>query len=252
MKKLLASDLDGTLVLNNEITEKNEQAVKRLNENSEIFVVSTGRPLNGVEFIESKFDIKVDYYVLLNGALILNKNRKVIKHEKINKEVVNTILQNYILENMLVSVETGYITYLLTEEAELPYPNLIKVKGLEEIKEDISLISIYCRDYSIEKIESIKEEINKKYDTVVAYRNSQYIDVVPKGCSKGNAVKYIARKKEIDSKNIFTIGDSWNDLTMFNITKNSFTFHEVEENLKKNTSYIVDSVAECIDDYILN
>lgn len=252
MKKLLASDLDGTLVLNNEITEKNEQAVKRLNKSSELFVVSTGRPLNGVEFIEEKFDIKVDYYVLLNGALILNENKKVIKHEKINKDIVSSILKKYILDNMLVSVETGYITYLLTEEAELPYPNLIKVKGLDTIKEDISLISIYCKDYSIEKIEEIKEKINRDYKMVVAYRNSQYIDVVPKGCSKGAAVQYIARKKKIDSKNIFTIGDSWNDLTMFNITKNSFTFHDVEENLKENTSYKVYSVAECINDYILN
>lgn len=252
MKKLLASDLDGTLVLNNEITEKNEKAVKRLNENNELFVISTGRPLNGVEFIEDKFNIKVDYYVLLNGALILNESKEVVKHEKINRDTINSILRKHILDEMLVSVETGYITYLLTEEAELPYPNLIKVKGLEEIKEDISLISIYCREYSIEKIEKIKNEINKNYDNIVAYRNSQYIDVVPKGCSKGDAVKYIARKKKIENENIFTIGDSWNDLTMFNITKNSFTFHDVEENLKENTNYIVNSVAECIEEYILS
>ena len=45
--------------------------------------------------------------------------------------------------------------------------------------------------------------------------------------------------------------DSWNDVTMFNITKNSFTFHHVEEELKEHASYLVDSVADCIEEHIL-
>lgn len=252
MKKLLASDLDGTLVFKNEITEENKNAVKRLNKEEEIFIVSTGRPFNGVEFLEEEFSIKVDYYVLLNGALILNKEKKKIKHEIIERSVVEKILYKHIEEKMKVSVETGYITYLLTDGDQLPYPNLIKVNDLNEVNEEISLISVYCEGYSIEEIEEIKDDINENNRSVIAYRNSEYIDIVPKGCSKGNGVKFVAKEKEVLEENIYTIGDSWNDVTMFDITENSFTFYGVEAGLKENANYIVKSVAECINEYILN
>ena len=95
-------------------------------------------------------------------------------------------------------------------------------------------------------------EIDKKYeDKIIAYRNDIYIDIVPLGCSKGNGIKYIAKQEFIKDDYIYTIGDSWNDVTMFNITKNSFTFHHVEEELKEHASYLVDSVADCIEEHIL-
>lgn len=251
MKKLLASDLDGTLVFKNEITLENKNAVKKLNREKEIFIVSTGRPFNGVEFLDKEFSIKIDYYVLLNGALILNKEKEIIKHEFIERKVVEEIMDKHLKKDMKISVETGFVTYLLTEGDQLPYPNLIKVDGLKEVQEDISLISVYCEGYDIEDIEKIKNEINGNNETIIAYRNSDYIDIVSKGCSKGNGVKFVANEKKILKENIYTIGDSWNDVTMFNITENSFTFHEVEEELKENANYLVESVAQCINEYVL-
>ena len=38
---------------------------------------------------------------------------------------------------------------------------------------------------------------------------------------------------------------------MFEVTEKSFTFTYVEEELKAKTNYIVETVAECIDNYIL-
>lgn len=252
MKKLLASDLDGTLVLKNEITVENKDAVKKFNNEEEIFIVSTGRPFNGVEFLDKEFAIKIDYYVLLNGALILNKDKEKVKHEVIDREVVEKIMDEHMEKNMKISVETGFITYLLTDGDQLPYPNIIRVDSLKEVPEEISLISVYCEGYSIEDIEKIKDNINAKNDTIIAYRNSEYIDIVPMGCSKGNGVKFVAEEKGVLKENIYTIGDSWNDVTMFEITENSFTFHEVEEGLKENANYLVESVAQCINEYILN
>ena len=52
-------------------------------------------------------------------------------------------------------------------------------------------------------------------------------------------------------KDVYTIGDSWNDVSMFDVTENSFTFDYVEKELKNHANYIVTSVAHCIEDYIL-
>ncbi|MGL4851002.1 MAG: Cof-type HAD-IIB family hydrolase [Clostridium sp.] len=251
MKKLLASDLDGTLVFENKMPKENMESVKKLNESGQVFIVSTGRPLNGVDILEEEFNIGIDYYVLLNGALILDKDKKTVLHKKIERKTVEEILDKYIKEDMNVSVETGYTTYVLGKGGNLPYPEQKIVNGIEDVNDEISLISIYIPNRKIVEIDEIKEMINSSYDEVVAYRNSNYIDVVPKGCSKGNGVMHVAKELSIEKDNIYTIGDSWNDVTMFKMTKNSFTFHEVEESLKENANHIVKSVSECIEEYIL-
>ena len=56
---------------------------------------------------------------------------------------------------------------------------------------------------------------------------------------------------KLNMDNVYTIGDSWNDDSMFQVTKNSFTFTYAEEELKKKTSHVVETVAQCIDKYIL-
>lgn len=251
MRKLLASDLDGTLVLENNLTIENKQAILELNKRNDIFVVSTGRPHNGVTFLEEEHDIKIDYYVLLNGALVLDMNKNTVKHEVISKETVNEIINEYCKEDMSLSVESGYCTYFLTDIEHLPYSNTEKVNSIDEINEELSLISIYIPNYKIEEIERIKNSINEVYgDEVIAYRNSIYIDVVPAGCSKGNGVLYVVEKEEINKDYVYTIGDSWNDISMFEVTNNAFTFHNVEEELKEHVNFIVESVAECVNKFI--
>ena len=41
------------------------------------------------------------------------------------------------------------------------------------------------------------------------------------------------------------------DISMFEVVKNSFTFHHVEHELKNHASYLVSSVSECIEKFIL-
>ena len=47
--KILASDLDGTLIVNNNISKENIEAIHRLKENGGKFIISTGRTFNGVK-----------------------------------------------------------------------------------------------------------------------------------------------------------------------------------------------------------
>ena len=252
MKNLLATDLDGTLIMRGKISLENIKSVKNLRENKNIFVVSTGRPFNGVSYLEDEYEMKIDYYILLNGALILDCDKKVIKHKLISKSIIKELLSIYKTDDMKISLESGYYTYLLGKSDHLPYPNNKVINSFEEMREEGSLISIYMPSYNIEKIDIIKDDINHKYGSqVIAYRNSSYIDIVAKGCSKGAGVKFISDKEKIDTNNIYTIGDSWNDVTMFKVSKNSFTFNSVEDALKEETNYLVDDVSECIDKYIL-
>ena len=75
--KLLACDLDGTLVETekNFIRKDNIEAIKKLRKEGHKFIVSTGRDIKGIKSIfKDNKEIEFDYLVLCNGALILDNN----------------------------------------------------------------------------------------------------------------------------------------------------------------------------------
>ena len=58
MRILLASDLDGTLIFDNKVSDENKEAIQKFKEEEGVFVVSTGRPFNGVEKVMKDLNIK--------------------------------------------------------------------------------------------------------------------------------------------------------------------------------------------------
>ena len=252
MKKLLATDLDGTLLKDNKVTKENSESVDKLLKTENLLVISTGRPYNGITMLKEENNINADYYILLNGALILDPLGNKTYQKIIEKHIIKDILNYLIEENLYTSVESGFLTYMLTDRVDVPYPNKKRVNSIDEINEDLSLISLYHPLKDREEIEDIKNRINEKYgDYVIAYRNDIYIDVVPIGCSKGNALKELIKQEDISEENAYAIGDSWNDISMFEVVKNSFTFHHVEHEIKNYASYLVSSVSECIEKFII-
>lgn len=252
MRKLLATDLDGTLLKDNKVTEENSESVYKFQKEENLLVISTGRPYNGIGMLKEENNIIADYYILLNGALVVDSLGNMIEQKFIEKDIIENILEDVFENNTFISLESGYMTYILTEGDDLPYPIKKKVNSLGEIEDKLSLITVYSPMKEIYEIEILKNNINKKYgENIIAYRNDKYIDIVPVGCSKGSALKDLVEKEQTIEDNVYAIGDSWNDVSMFEAVKNSFTFNYAETELKKHATYIVSSVSECIEKFIL-
>ena len=254
MRKLFVTDLDGTLVHHNKMTEGNYNALKRLKDKKYFVTVATGRPYNGAVFLKKDYNIEIDYFVLLNGALIMDGEGNVIDHKTIPYGIIKQIVESFEKFPWEISIETGFDTFVVHGAGEiLKSVQKVTETHLEELKDKkLSLISIYGGDLEINDIEKACDDINKKYGKyVVAYRNTNFIDVVPVGCSKGEGVNHVKETLGVDKKEVYAIGDSWNDISMFKVSGKSFTFHNVEKNLKVHASYLVDSVEECVDKYII-
>lgn len=254
MIKALATDLDGTLLNDNKVSIHNQNALKKLKENQNLLIISTGRPYNGVKPLIENYNLNVDYSILLNGALIMDSNGNVINHKFIPFSTVKKIINSLDYIYPQISIETGYTTYTLGSTADnVPYGGKKIIHSLDEIKnENLSLISLCFENIKENEIDLICSKINTEYrENCIAFRNTKYIDVVPIGCSKGNAVKFVCDKENISSENVYTIGDSFNDVSMFKIAENSFTFTHCDDKLKYQVRYIVDSVAECITTHML-
>ena len=92
---ILASDLDGTLLFNDvpgQVKKEDIEAIKKFQNNGNLFGVCTGRPIGDV-----KIDaIDIDFYVVSSGAVVLDKNRQVISEELIDEDIVFAIYNKYI------------------------------------------------------------------------------------------------------------------------------------------------------------
>ena len=94
-----------------------------------------------------------------------------------------------------------------------------------------SLMSLDFSNVDIEEVDQMCNDINDEFgDVIVAYRNSYFIDIVPKGCSKGNGVDLILKEFGVNRENLYVIGDSYNDISMFNETKTHLLFIQLRKN----------------------
>lgn len=260
--KILASDLDGTLIREEKISNEDLDALKRLKENGHKVIVSTGRTFSGVESLFRDFPFEYDYLVLCNGGLVLNKENEIIHRKSINYDIKDNILNDFYNDGtLLMYYDNGDKTYLINnpsvkvsgfaQDFAESFSNRAEIDEALSLKGTYQMMSIFDASGSIEKCEAIKKQIVDKYgEYVEAYRNQCFIDIVPKGCSKGNGIMMILEDEKLSTDDVYTVGDSFNDVSMFNITKNSYTFNHAEELVKPHANNLVDYVHEVVDEIL--
>lgn len=255
--KYLASDLDGTLIHNGVIRKEDVDAIVRLKDRGYKFIISTGRTIVSIDEFFNKYpEIEYDYIVGCNGAVILDKNRNLIYENYINSEIGEDLLRNFMNEEKCCvhfeSEDRNYLIDPITSEdikEHMSYfQEIISRDDVVKEKRKYNTIGLFARDKSIERAQAVRDKIAKRYeDKLEVFRNQYFIDIAPKECSKGNAIKKVLELDGGHVDKLYTIGDSFNDISMFKITKNSFTFNNAEEEVKANANNYVDSVSECID-----
>lgn len=259
--KFLASDLDGTLLesKSNSVSEENRQAIKKLRDMGHKFIISTGRDLQGViKSVGQYDDLEYDYLVLCNGALILDKDHNEVYKNYLTNDLVKSLYDNFFDRETMgfhVTFEDKNAIFYDGDLGEYSY-------FVEEFKnvnnEDLflqnyefGLLSMFTKDNSIAAVESLKDKILEIHsDKIEVFRNQSFLDIVSKNCSKGEAIKKVIELEGWNIDNLYTIGDSYNDLSMFKITNNSYTFNYAEDGVKASANNVVDFVHECIDHMI--
>ena len=89
--KALASDIDGTLVFNQQIKKQDKEAIEKY-QKEHLFGVCSGRPRCALFDLEK---LKLDFYILSSGAMILDKGLNIIQDFSMKKEIVQQIFNEY-------------------------------------------------------------------------------------------------------------------------------------------------------------
>ncbi len=236
---LFASDYDGTLFHWDgvHVSPGDLEAIRSFREAGHSFGVCTGRSYQGI--LRSVPDgLSFDFYILASGALILDRNGTPIRKAEISAGTGKEIYDRYDGQFPIV-IHAKDTVFNFGE----PFPLQTKVESWEEIGDRIYGLSFGTS--SPEHAANVAGEINRDFgDAVSASPNKSFVDICPKGCSKGEALRYL--KTYESAEETAGIGDSYNDIPLLDAADHSFTFRASPEAVQSHADTLVDTVEEAV------
>lgn len=246
MKKVFASDFDGTLYFYKADVKLPPESVEKINEYQKAghkFGLCTGRQIGGLTpFITGFFD--PDFTITSTGANICGPNYQGIVQKSIDFDIAEAVAEEYHAKGHKVSID---IDGVINVYEEMDYPGEYNVisnmatapKGM------VFGIGIHCE--TLEEAASIAKSINDRFgDRINAFQNVIEVDLAPKGCSKGLAISEI--RKYYGDCRIYGIGDSINDLPLIEAADVSYTFPYAPPEVQEKATKIVDTIVEALED----
>lgn len=246
MKYIFATDVDGTLLMDNkEIHPETLAAFKRSQNLDHINVIATGRSVKQSLELIKKIPY-IDYLVCNNGANVydIKENKSIVLHgvNPIHYIKINDFAKEH-KKPFKVHTNNDWFGYpenedenvsILTDEIDqqirkhiFNFPNDQKLFNGQTITQ----LSIYSKDnFCKEHYELFNEWFSN--DSSVYLTNSVYLDVNPKNISKWSGLFELSKYLNIDKNCIIAFGDSGNDYEMLlNAGKNGYAMENSHPDL---------------------
>lgn len=251
--KLAAFDFDGTILFENGISNSTAIAINNWQQAGHLAVASTGKSLSAAKFALEGTGISFDYSVLFTGAAITDKQGKVLYSSSLNSEVVRDI----IIPLQKVSNIAVYGTRLKDRDVRFsstihPDHKTTILRDFQEIDiQDLNAYQFIGIPIWVPNNRSLQSEIHQWISDsfeVECVINQDFIDVLPAGSTKGNGLNWLSKHLSIarSSLEIFTFGDSWNDLSMHSIADRSYSFPWSPTEIQTSTDETINSVEEAL------
>ena len=274
MIKLIASDMDGTLIGNNrKISKENIEAIKVAQEKGIDFAIATGRAYEDVKPFLDEYGLKCEC-VVLNGGEYRDIAGKIVVGIYIDKNIAIEILNIMSKYDLAVEIYTddGYYTTNTREEIlkgminraktfypdvkdsdeiyrnAINHPHFIKmnyITNLEEfLKSDVNIGKFVSFAESIDEINELKKELNKLYGLAISSSFVTNIEVNDVNATKGRILAKVAERMGIKKEEVAILGDGSNDYSMFVDFPNSFAMENAISEIKEVAKYMTASNSE--------
>ena len=269
MIKLIASDMDGTLLnSDHKIPKENIELIKFVQKNGIQFVVATGRAYYEALPALNDESIKCDV-ISFNGGIIYDKNGNIINITPMKlKDLYYTIeilksleisyqlyTKNTIYTNSIETDITAYIDLIrangeepneqhLRQEARnrLALGHITEVDNIELYlnQENNPAIKVIGISNDLEKLKHATELLSGNDNISVTSSGANNVEIMDKKATKGEALKIVAEIHDINLKNAIAIGDNLNDQAMLDIVEYSIAMKNGNKELKKTAKFITE------------
>jgi len=276
MNKLIATDLDGTLFYPKHrirmISRKSLRFIRDFIDEGNYFAIVSGRNASFGFKVAKKINRPVSI-VGCNGAFVYYQDEKIFS-KTINpddaKEIIKYLDEVYkpkayfvmSNENEFVLRERfktlfykiGYFIWYWTQGVYRE-PYKVSKEKFYKILEDNKAYK-FMSMFGIRKKDKISasfanKEIYKKFGNKIEPSwSNEFIEYSPAGTSKSIGLKFLADYLNINRSDIYVVGDSGNDISMFReFSENSFSMEHAPLSVSKYANHVIKRF-EDIKDYI--
>lgn len=274
MIKLIASDMDGTLLdAHMSISTENTEAIRMANELGIEFMVATGR--NAQEARAALDEAGIDCAMItLNGAQVFDRSGKSLFTVSIPSPQAMTVMdildangiyyevatnqglysesQPKRIESFASSIATHmpHLTYKMAiamASANLELLHITYVDSIRELLLDdkLEVLKIICFHTEGPRILGpVGKEISNLGELAVTSSGQNNLEVNHKNAQKGIAVAHVAHERGITLDEVMTIGDNFNDVSMLQTAGVSFAMGNAEIEVKDYAKYLTDTNLE--------
>lgn len=256
MVRVIATDLDGTLLTPKKkfslVARENKEYIKKFYGDT---VLVSGR--------SPKFCAKVcnclkihHNFISLNGAIIV-KNGNAIYKQSMKKTALVAMLDflklyyadfeflifdkyDRIICYTPISARKIKIKYLKHALKHIRLHDKIIVSNKKATKllnnsTDIYKVIIYSKN-----CEDMNNLLKKQFnDHFSFFSTSHSIEISPIGVNKGEALQYLISTTKLKNNDVYVVGDSSNDIPMFDLFENSFVMASAENQTKLKARHVI-------------
>ena len=246
--KFIASDLDGTLLLNGaqKVSEELIPLIKRLNEAGIIFCAASGRQYPNLRRLFGEVADEL-MYICENGSVVIYKDKVIDKtpmDTELGREIIRAITGIEQCEVLVSGERTSYLkpkteSYLVRMR-DVVRNDICLVDDLEHIDEDYVKISVYdptgienTQDFFLSAFEGRAQS---------CVSGKQWLDYTAQGVNKGSAIKTIQRLIGFRADECMAFGDNFNDIEMFQSVGFPIVMRQAVDEVKAHARYETDRV----------
>lgn len=270
MIKLIASDMDGTLLNDDHmISEENLKAIRKAQEMGRHFTIVTGRDYGAVKSYLEECNLKCEC-ILSNGAEYRDVNGNVIESVYMNKDSVKIVFDILNDAGLCIQLMTNKGSYVTNKESDkkaiidrfkLFNPKMNEEEVIEFVEKfhtergmkyiddvyeilesNVEVLKIVTFDNDEKLIANLKEKLKKSTsDLAVASTFSNDIEISDIEAQKGLILAKTIKKMGIDKSEVIVLGDSFNDYSMFTEFKNSYAMKNAIDEIKKIATYVTET-----------
>lgn len=267
MIKLIASDIDETIIDHNRLVpERNKKAIKAAQDKGVIVMLATGRGPYEIFDIPDQAGVIADdrFVICCNGAVIMNvKTKEIIDVLAMDFSYAKKIFE-YAYKNKL----TFYLYTLdkkyginLSDETLIAESHINLIEGDNiDFLEGQTVLKTIIKNSNMNQLQALEVDIARitDYNLEISYSSNMYMEINAKGVNKAIALKKVADHYGVDMKNVMAIGDNYNDVAMLEEAGTAIAVRNARLQVKQSADYVTQAdntkgaVGEAIENFVLN
>lgn len=266
--KIAALDFDGTLYHRREdgshsFNQADLDAICEWRDAGHMALIATGRSRSALTFAmpdspatdTAQSPLAVDYRVLSNGGSAASGDgTELIYAYPIDTSILEAAIDRFSdVEGVAVFGTTiGPVDGMFTNTTRASDEFTAHFSAMTKADIDehtFAVVPIWVPDDDVLRAEVV--EWATQFDNITVAQNQDYVDIMAAGRNKGTGIIELLAHIGLDRDDVelYTFGDSWNDLEMHRLADRSHAFPHSPDEVQSAADEVVVTVAEILPDY---